>query len=46
MEKICSLMGLDNLIEDLPEGIDTVIGEGATLLAEGKLSASHLLVLF
>ena len=36
VEKICSLMGLDNLIEDLPEGIDTVIGEGAHSLSGGQ----------
>ena len=36
VEKICSLMGLENLIEDLPEGIDTVIGEGAHSLSGGQ----------
>lgn len=36
VEKICSLMGLNNLIKDLPEGIDTVIGEGAHSLSGGQ----------
>ena len=36
IERICSLMGLNTLIEDLPEGLDTIIGEGAHSLSGGQ----------
>lgn len=36
IEEICSLMGLDTLIEELPQGIDTLIGEGAHSLSGGQ----------
>lgn len=36
LEQVCSLMGLDSLIEELPEGIDTIIGEGGHTLSGGQ----------
>lgn len=36
IERICSLMGLDSLLAELPQGIDTVIGEGAHSLSGGQ----------
>ena len=36
LEQVCSLMGLDSLIEELPEGINTVIGEGGHTLSGGQ----------
>lgn len=36
IERICSLMGLDSLLAELPQGIDTVIGKGAHSLSGGQ----------
>ena len=36
LEQVCSLMGLDSLIEELPEGINTIIGEGGHTLSGGQ----------
>ena len=36
IERICSLMGLDSLLAELPQGINTVIGEGAHSLSGGQ----------
>lgn len=36
IQRICSLMGLDSLLAELPQGIDTVIGEGAHSLSGGQ----------
>lgn len=34
--KVCSLVGLDELLQELPQGIDTVIGEGGHSLSGGQ----------
>lgn len=36
LEQVCSLMGLNSLIEELPEGINTIIGEGGHALSGGQ----------
>lgn len=36
LEQVCSLMGLNSLIEELPEGINTIIGEGGHTLSGGQ----------
>lgn len=36
LNEVVSLMGLENLVEDLPHGLDTVIGEGAQALSGGQ----------
>ena len=36
LEQVCSLMGLNSLIEELPEGINTIIGEGGYTLSGGQ----------
>lgn len=36
LEQVCSLIGLNSLIEELPEGINTIIGEGGHALSGGQ----------
>lgn len=36
LEQVCSLIGLYSLIEELPEGINTIIGEGGHALSGGQ----------
>lgn len=36
LEQVYSLMGLNSLIEELPEGINTIIGEGGHTLSGGQ----------
>ncbi|CCY06409.1 aBC transporter CydDC cysteine exporter (CydDC-E) family permease/ATP-binding protein CydD [Eggerthella sp. CAG:1427] len=36
LEQVCSLIGLNSLIEELPEGINTIIGEGGHTLSGGQ----------
>ena len=36
LEQVCSLMGLNSLIEELPEGINTIIGEGGHTISGGQ----------
>lgn len=36
LAQVCTMMGLNSLIEELPQGIDTIIGEGGHTLSGGQ----------